>query len=64
MSAALERADAMRAAKLADTGETCGWIIDGDGGLTCDRPAKRGTQITGPLCDEHGEEDQRESEGR
>lgn len=45
-------------------GTMCGWIIDGDAGLTCDRKATRGTQITGPLCDEHGEEDQRESEGR
>lgn len=42
--------------------ELCGWIIDGDAAMTCDRKATRGTQITGPLCDEHGEEDQRESE--
>jgi len=42
----------------------CGWIIDGDAGLTCDRKATRGTAATGPLCDEHGEEHERESEGR
>jgi len=42
----------------------CGWIIDGDAGLTCDRKATRGTMATGPLCYEHGEEHERESEGR
>ena len=47
----------------------CGWIIDDDADedgndVLCGKPATRGTAATGPLCDEHGEEHERESEGR
>ncbi len=41
-------------------GERCGWLDDAS--EECGARATRGTNVSGPLCDEHGEQHERESE--
>lgn len=38
---------------------SCGWLL-GSSLIECGKTATRGTTTTGPLCDEHGEEYDRE----
>lgn len=50
---------ALRAERIASLRARCGWLL-GASEIECGKTATRGTTTTGPLCDEHGEEYDRE----
>lgn len=45
---------------VTSTPPTCGWLL-GATEIECGKPATRGTEATGPLCDEHGEQHERDA---